>query len=521
MSDSPITTALSEIKIEYSFEKKLHKIERGGSILLLASIFGNGLNYLFGIYVARNLGSEQFGLYALGLAIFNIMVLIIPLGMEVGVIKFVSNQLGLGEYQKARSTIFQAMIITLLSSLMAAVFLLFLAKPVSVWLFHKNQLTLILILFTAALPLASVGTLLICSLQAFQIFFYTILIKYFWEPVGKFIFSALLFGLGFGLNGLLASIIFTLIISLIAGMISVNQVIGFSKRGFPYWDRHNFNNLVFYSFPLVISNIFGVIAPRSDVLILGYWVSAQEIGIYSAAFQTSAILALVLGAFDQTFAPLIGEVLARKEPDHLKQLYQAVSRWSFILTVPIFLLMVVFNEEILSMFGQEFLKGGSCLIILAAGQLFNMVTGSASTVLMMAGHSRKIMWNTILSGLLLILMNILLIPYLGQFGAAIGAAVSLIFAGLLRVIQIKKSYNIHPYQWSLAKPVIAGTFSIGMAETMKSFFNYNIFVLGAGVVLIYIVFLFFLKFEKMDLLLLTTLSTKAKGFLFRLKADFS
>ena len=60
-------------------------------MLLLASVFGNGVNYLFMMFLARQLGMEDFGIYALGLTIFNALLLVAIAGIHTGTIKFESD----------------------------------------------------------------------------------------------------------------------------------------------------------------------------------------------------------------------------------------------------------------------------------------------------------------------------------------------------------------------------------------------------------------------------------------------
>lgn len=50
-------------------------------------------------FIARALGPNQFGLYALGLTIFNTLS-DCPLGLDTGVVKFVSQQRGMGRRTK-------------------------------------------------------------------------------------------------------------------------------------------------------------------------------------------------------------------------------------------------------------------------------------------------------------------------------------------------------------------------------------------------------------------------------------
>lgn len=67
-------------------ESDSETIALSGTAVLLASAFGNGLNYAFGIFLAGTLGAEEFGLYALALTIFNIVSLAVVFGMDIKVV---------------------------------------------------------------------------------------------------------------------------------------------------------------------------------------------------------------------------------------------------------------------------------------------------------------------------------------------------------------------------------------------------------------------------------------------------
>src|SRR5262249_43707137 len=73
--------------------RDIRKIAGGGSSILLASAIGNGLSYLYSIFLARSLSPGDFGVYALGLALFNVLALMAPLGFETGALRFISSAL--------------------------------------------------------------------------------------------------------------------------------------------------------------------------------------------------------------------------------------------------------------------------------------------------------------------------------------------------------------------------------------------------------------------------------------------
>ena len=477
----------------------LQTLARGGGALLFASAFGNGLNYVFGIVVARALGPTEFGLYALGLTMFNTLALVTVLGMDVGVVRFVSQHLGLGEETKARTVILQATAVSGLCGLAAGVGLFLLAEPIAVSIYQKPELATVLQFFSFAVPLAAVGAVILSALQAHQTVRYTIWIRHGWEPAGKFLLAGMLLWAGFGLAGVLTAILVSLVGSVVMGLRSAGRMARIGPGRMPPWTPEPLRALFAFCLPLIVSSFFGAVAPRSDILILGSWVRAQDVGVYLAAFQTASILALVLGAFDIAFAPMIGRALAVQDWARVEEAYQAVSRLTLLLTAPLFVCLAAFGGDILAVFGKDFASRGACLTILAAGQLFNSATGSANTILLMGGHSRMVMWNVVALGILLIGANWVLIPRFGMLGAAVAATASLTVTSVIRVWQVWALHHIHPYSWSLAKPVAAGALAAGIAFAARGALE-SVPVPASAVLVgaIYVAGLSMLRFERAD-----------------------
>lgn len=493
-----------------------HKtIAYGGSLLLLASAFGNGLNYVFGIFLARTLGPDDFGLYALAVTLFNILTLAAVFGMDTGAIKFVSHHLVGGQLRKAAVTLVAAASMALGSGLLAALGLVSLASSLAV-VYGKPEVASICRLLAAAIPFATVTAVLLSVLQAFQTVRYTILIKYLWEPIAKFLLAAVLIWSGFHLYGVLLSIILTLVVSaaLLTRIARRHAEQGFEDR--LEWDTHEGRTLLAYCLPLAVSNVFGVIAPRADLLILGYWVNTQDVGIYLAVFQTAAIMSLVLSAFDTGLAPILSRAWSLHDQIRMGESYQAVARLSITVSLPIFCCLIFFSGEVLSMFGPEFVKGSTALVFLACGQIFNNATGSANTVLLMSGHSRIVMTNTMIMGAVLLGTTASAIPLWGVNGAAVAASTTFILTNMIRVIQVWRFHRVQPYTWDLAKPVAAAaSASIIVLLINQSSFWMPGTLLAAILVMIYVAVLWLMGISRQDRILLEALASRGKSLLER------
>ena len=483
----------------------------GGSMLLLASVFGNGVNYLFMMFLARQLGMEDFGVYALGLTIFNALLLVAIAGVDTGTIKFVSEYRAQGQAEAARRAIATAVVLVTGLGLIATLGLLLSAAPLSVQLYGKPGLTTVLLWFALALPCALLGSLLLSSMQAMQTVRYTVGIKYLWEPIGKWVLAGLALWGGFGLGGVIWGFAVTFAMSVALAIWALVRRGWLTVHDFAGIERQEVRTFGAFCLPLVVANLFGVLAPRADIMILGYWVSSHDVGLYLAAFQTAAILALILGAFDIVFAPTISQAWAAKDRSTFQESYELVHRIALTATIPLCVLLVLFADDLLSVFGPGFAAGGSILAILAVGHLVNASSGCANTVLLMSGHSRVVLVNTVVYGTILIGITAAMIPLWGPVGAAVAASGSFVLLNGMRVAQVWRLHRMLPWTWAIVKPLAAGC-AMGLAIWLVKPHLVPVAYVPAGLLAcgLYIAVLFVARLEADDALILSALAARIR-----------
>ncbi len=501
---------LGASKAGLSMNGKTSFMESGAS-LLVASVFGNGMNYFFMLFLARQLGAEDFGIYALGVTMFNTLLLVAMAGVDTGAIKFVSEYRAQGQAEAARRAIATAVVLVTGLGLIAALGLLLSATPLSVQLYGKPGLTSVLLWFALALPCGLLGSLLLSSMQAMQTVRYTVAIKYLWEPIGKWMLAGLALSGGFGLGGVTFGLALTFAISAALAIGALMRRGWLTARDFTGIERQEVRAFGAFCLPLVAANIFGVLAPRADIMILGYWASSHDVGLYLVAFQTAAILALILGAFDVVFAPTISRAWAAKDLATFQESYELVHRVALAASMPLCVLLVLFAGDVLSVFGVEFAAAGPILTILTIGHLVNASSGCANTVLLMSGHSRVVLVNTVVYGAILIGITALMIPLWGPVGAACAASGSFVLLNGLRVAQVWRLHRMLPWTWAAVKPLMAGCVMGLMIWLVKPHLSPLAYVpvglLACGV---YIAVLRVARLEADDALILSALATRIR-----------
>lgn len=482
----------------------------GGSTMLLASGFGNGLGYLLGIVLARLLGAEDFGLYALGMAIFNVTMLVALCGADTMVVKGVSAAVQRSDRLLAAKTVVIILLFVISVGILAALFLLWSAHTWLLEVYSHHELLSILTILALTIPVALAVSVLVASFQATHTYSKVIAIRSIWEPLGKLALTLGAVWAGWGLVGVVGGVGTVSFISLLLAAYFARTMLAQGLHA-GSCDRRQAAELAKYGVPLFVMTVVGVVSPRTDVLLLGYWSDATQVGLYQAAYQTAAILTLTAAALDAAFAPLSAGLFAVHDLTRLKHLYCNICRWLLTVSLPIALILVLFGSDILSLFGPAFPLAAGCLFLLALGQWVNTWTTFAHTILLMSGQSRLAMWNGIGSGILLLFLNWLFIPRWGITGAAFAVSLSLTIGGLLRMGQVWLLYGLHPFSIELIKPVEAGLVSLLTGYVLRGLLGTDFLVSLLAVGISYLGLLYCLKLEEVDRVALTGLMQRVRG----------
>jgi O-antigen/teichoic acid export membrane protein len=247
---------------------------------------------------------------------------------------------------------------------------------------------------------------------------------------------------------------------------------------------------------------------------LGYFMKASDVGIYNAACVVALQLIIFLSAFIAIFSPIASDLYNRKSHKELEKLFKIVTRWIFSLTLPLFIIVLIFSEYIMSIFGSSFVVGSSVLVILGFAQLINAATGPVGILLHMTGKQDIDFANGALLLFVNFGLNLWLIPFYGVIGAAIATGISLILIHVLRLIEVAKVLKMNPYDKCYFKPIGAGVIAVAIGFAFKqldfSFSMHEIWILGSIIACLasYIATLYILKLDQEDRLVLLAFKNK-------------
>jgi O-antigen/teichoic acid export membrane protein len=176
--------------------------------------------------------------------------------------------------------------------------------------------------------------------------------------------------------------------------------------------------------------------------------------------------------------------------------------------------MIIFSQEILTIFGREFATGATTLVILSVGQLMYSATGPLGVMINMSGRSKLTLLNTVLHLLLQVGLCVVLIPQYGIIGAAVANTISKGVQRAIQLGQVRLILRMHPFRTEYLKPVAAGVASWLVLSLFKAYFPQNndsvLFpILGSLIFLvIYGSMLYRLGFDEEDEMILQRLRSK-------------
>jgi O-antigen/teichoic acid export membrane protein len=197
------------------------------------------------------------------------------------------------------------------------------------------------------------------------------------------------------------------------------------------------------SMPMLLIGSMYLVNSQTDIIMIGTISGTYETGIYSVVYRLSDLIRLVLVSIGGAFAPTIAGLYASNQLSTLQLLVKKNSLVITTFATLLFILFVAFGKNILSIFGSNMIEGYQALLILSLGQLINSAMGSVGYLLTMTGHEMYLAKTMTITGLANIALNALLIPSLGETGAAISTSITVVMWNILLAIFVKLRLNIN------------------------------------------------------------------------------
>jgi len=458
--------------------------------VLISSVVTLLIGFLLSIVLARWLGAAGLGLYRMVITVQGIAVLVATLGIPTALIKYVA------EYKDNKDRLSQTTTSGIISSVIFGIvtgILLYALSVVLANIFHMPELAHLLKILAFALPFSSLFqalTGLLNGLREMKTFASLLIL----QSILMIAFIIAFVRLGFGVEGAVLGIVLSVIGGCIFGLYRSRRFVHLSLQGLV----QNAKKLVAFGSQMFGANAMGLILTYTDIILIGYFLTVEDVGYYSVAVSLSMLFLMIPMAIQRITYPATSEYWAQNNHQALQQMINTSMKYSACILLPLGLGVGFFSREIITtIFGGEFIYAvlPLCVLLIArviGGSTEISIGGSFSGV----GRPDLVLKIDAISAGTNVGLNILLIPRFGILGAAIATTASLllgtiIFLALIpRILKVKIDFKW--FAWTMGLAGIAVALFLGGTQLI------NHYVVGSVILCAYIVLVFKLFLTKAD-----------------------
>ncbi|MDZ8032495.1 MAG: flippase [Nostoc sp. DedQUE08] len=407
---------LSKLKIKnlskFKSRSGLRAIIANTGWLFADRILRMGASLVVGVWVARYLGVQQYGLFNYALAFVALFSPIFTLGLDDVVVRHLVRQSS--NKEEILGTTFWLKFLGGIASVLLAVSTMFFLGE------HETlKIWLVAILGIAGVFRAS---------DTIELWFqsrvqskYSVIAKNTAFLLNTVIKIALILTKA----PLLAFALVTLAEFAMSaiGLLIVYQVKG-SSLWLWRWSIAAAKTLLKESLPLIFSGFAIMIFMRIDQVMLGQMIGDSEVGVYSAAVRISEIWYFIPGAIVSSVAPAIYAAKEKSESlyyQRIGQLFSLMTCISLAIALPMSFLS---DKIIIVMFGSGYADAGAILAVHIWTSLFVFMGLATSPWFIAEGLNHVSLGKTLFGAILNIILNLLLIPKYAGLGAAIATIIS-------------------------------------------------------------------------------------------------
>lgn len=426
--------------------KHQKELAQGGGTTFLYRLITMLLNYVIWMVISFYYGPEGVGHYNLLTTLLSILTMLGCLGFSTSVVRFVSQYMVQQKQYMIRALYHSILKICLAVSFLLLLLCVFFAPIIAEKVYHQPSLTASIVLIGIALPFSVLTTIQVEFIRGFKK-----------VSVSEFLrnLSILLINTAFIL--LLQKFFrqqelpfITYCIAVFFTFLATTYILhrDIQALAYPSQDQQDTFSIYWHlstSFPMILTAFTQLINGKVSVLLLGYYVTPKELGIFSMAFKITTITNFVLMAIKTIAMPKISELFWSDQKQELKMLLQASNRVIFYFSLVVFLVLFFGASFILELIGNQYLSGLTAFKILAFTQFYNAFCGLVAVFLNMTGHQRYFFWMMMGATLINVILCIYWIPLWGIDGAAWAGLVSTVLWNTVGAIYVYRKYQIETY----------------------------------------------------------------------------
>jgi O-antigen/teichoic acid export membrane protein len=414
------------------------EILKGAAAALVVKVLAAGVGFLLQVVLARMLGATLAGVYFLALAIMTMTATIGRMGFDAAVVQRVSAYSAKDDWPMVKTVYRTAIVAVLISGTVFSGVLLISAGWLSEEFFTSEQLHIPLAIMALAIAPTMLFSVQASALQGLKRIAEASATLSLFAPALTLVVAVVLVPV-WGAAGASLSYLLGAFGAALAGIVlwraRTSALRDASRRPLPegFWSRLR----SFFWISVLQQTLLW-----SSTLMVGYFAKPIDVAIFSAANRTAMLTLFILVAINAIGGPKFSELHDSGDLINLNRVVRRAMALALLAGAPICLVLVLFNTQVMSLFGGEFIQGGDVLVVIAIGIILAVGTGPISQLMLMCGGERQLRHQLLLAVLVNLVANLLLTPAYGALGGAVATAAAFAVQGVFSVFFAQRRFGL-------------------------------------------------------------------------------
>lgn len=373
--------------------------------------------------ITKTLGVYNYGIWAQLSVTVSLLTALASLALYMAFIRFFSFKTDKKEISKGFFSIFFFLVIF---SVIISTILFIFSESISLFLFNTGIYSTLVQITSFLIVLNPLYMLVLYYFRTYrQMLIYSGLTIF--ASIGQIVLTiVLLVFFGYGLYGVVFSVLFSFSIPLVIALGIIIKQVGFSRPSFSEMPTY-----LRFSLPLAPNDLIYWITSSSDRYIVGFFLGVSSVGIYSAAYGIGYLLYIFFMPLQMILFPQLSTLYDNGEIEEVKTYISYSLKFFLLISVPSVVGLTVLSKQILVLLTTtEFTNGSPVIPLIALSILFAGIYQIIINITYLYKKTKNIFWIQGSSALLNIVLNFILIPFIGIIGAAIATLFSYILMSI-------------------------------------------------------------------------------------------
>ena len=451
------------------------KIIRGTGLMFATTFIAAFFSYGTRVLVARKLGPEQYGLFASVLTFILFFLFFRDLGLGTALVNLVAKARIEENYNKIKTALVSVFLLQFVSSSLIGILIIAFSGYLSEHYFKVPESRIILLILVAYTITSFLYTISKALLNGFQKTIpYSLM-----EPAKNLfilLFTLILFYYDLGIFAAAIPYAFVCVVLFFVFQPFVQKQLHFFKHKVQDL-KGTTKELLRFGLPLMAADIGGKVIGYTDTLMLTYFGSLTEVGIYNVVLPSALFFIQISRAISAIVFPISTELHYKKDTAKLAKGVSLLHGYCFALIIPLIFTLFAFTGFFLDLFfGAEYVAGATAFRILLVGSMFFILASVNNIIISSMGEPKEVTKIILLSAILNVGLNLFLIPLYGINGAAVATALAYLMSLIMSTIKLLKTLNVPAPYLHWGKLLLTASVFVMVIFYTTQMLNLNIYV---------------------------------------------